>query len=167
MDLYIIRHAEALPIGAGIETDEDRPLTEHGQAQAQRLGEVLSARGVFVELLLTSPLLRARQTAEGILSSWQGEAPALRECPQLAPDSKKRALAMTINEMRPHSVALVGHQPDLARYAAWFIGSAKALVDFDKAGAAYIHSGAEIRKGCGTLIWLITSDWLLPPGSQM
>ena len=93
MRLYVIRHAEAVPLGQdGIERDEDRPLTTAGQEQSKRLAQALLGRGVKLDKLLSSPLLRAKQTAESILTSLGDGAPALEECEYLAPGSKKKKL---------------------------------------------------------------------------
>lgn len=161
MDLYVIRHADALALGErNITQDADRPLSGKGEKQATALARGLQGHGVKLDLVLTSPLLRARQTAEGMLRHWSSPAPELKTCAELAPGVKPRALARVLNNLREESVALVGHQPDLSAWTAWLIGSKKAQVDFAKAGTAHIACGGEVRKGAGMLVWLITPAWL-------
>jgi phosphohistidine phosphatase len=161
MDLYLIRHADALPLGeGGITDDAERPLSPDGRSQAQKLGSGLQRRHVRLELVLTSPLLRARQTAEGMLTSWAEPKPELRLCDELGPGGSPKKLARFLRELGDDAVALVGHQPDLGSHAAWLIGSKKAQVDFGKGGAAYITCAKQPRKGEGTLIWLVTAEWL-------
>jgi phosphohistidine phosphatase len=161
MDVYLIRHAEAKPLGEdGILNDEDRPLTEAGEAQARDLAAGLQRHGVHLNALLTSPLVRARQTAEGMLRQWSLPAPPLQECEYLLPGFKPKKLTRFLRDLSVDAVGLVGHMPDLAEYAAWLIGSRKARLDLAKAGVAYIAFADKPRKGEGTLAWLVTPEWV-------
>jgi phosphohistidine phosphatase len=161
VDIYLIRHADALQLGErGITQDSDRPLSERGLAQAASLAAGLQKRQVTLDLLLTSPLVRARQTAEEMLRHWSGQAPALQACDELGPDVKPRKLAKFLRGVNGSAVGLVGHQPDLGRHAGWLIGSKKAQVDLAKGGVACITFDGEPRKGSGTLVWLVTPLWL-------
>jgi phosphohistidine phosphatase len=161
MDLYIIRHAEAQPLGERtISADADRPLTEAGKAQARLLAQTLQRLGVKLDVLLTSPLLRARQTAEEMLSSWKAPVPELQVTDELAPGGKRKGLSRFLRELEKEAVGLVGHQPDLGLYAAWLIGSKKIGIDLDKTGTACIQCPKGPRKRRGTLIWLVTPAWL-------
>jgi phosphohistidine phosphatase len=160
MDLYLIRHAEAQPLGeGGIEEDEARPLTDAGLAQCKVLAAALQRCGVRPGRMLTSPLLRAKQTAEGVLHHWAAPVPHLEECQLLAPGFKRRKLTRFLGGLNEDAVALVGHMPDLAEYAAWLIGSRKAQLDLDKAGVACIRCNEGLGKGDGELTWLITPAW--------
>jgi phosphohistidine phosphatase len=160
MDLYLIRHADALPVGqAGITADEDRPLSEEGKAQAKALAAALRRQGVQLDKVVTSPLLRARQTAEGMLLAWGKSTADLHPCNELAPGGKRGKLARFLRELGGKAIALVGHQPDLGECAAWLIGSKKARIEMAKGGVAYIISGEEPAKGSGTLVWLATPAW--------
>jgi phosphohistidine phosphatase len=163
VDLYLIRHADAVPLGeAGISADESRPLTKNGEEQAGRLAPGLRAKGIHLDVVLTSPLLRARQTAERMLQEWPRPVPELRICQELAPGSKRRKLSRFLAELGFDRVALVGHQPDLAEYAAWLIGSKKARLDLAKAGVAHVICEKEPDKGAGRLCLLVTPEWLSP-----
>lgn len=162
MDLYIIRHAEAVPRGtADVNADADRALTEHGHAQTRALSAALRQRGVHLNVLLTSPLLRARQTAQGLLDSWPVPRPELRQCDELAPGGKPGKLARSLRKLRKEAVGLVGHMPDLAAHVAWLIGSKKAQVDLAKAGVARILCAEDPDKGTGTLVWLVSPSWFM------
>ena len=112
MNLYIIRHADAQPLGeGGIEDDADRPLTTTGQAQCERLAAALQRQGVRLDRILTSPLLRARQTAEGLLQHLAGPKPELHICDHLAPGGKRRKLTRFLCGLGAPSVALIGTCP--------------------------------------------------------
>lgn len=161
MDIYLIRHAEAKPLGEdGIISDADRPLTETGEAQARELGADLQRHGVRLTMLLTSPLVRAQQTAEGILRQWSLPAPELQVCDELAPGGKLKKLAKLLRGLKTEAVGLVGHMPDLGVCAAWLIGGRKAQLDFAKAGTAYLTCSGGPRKGKCTLVWLATPELL-------
>ena len=160
MDLYLIRHADALAIGErGITADSDRPLSEQGENQAQEVGKVLRRRGVTLDKIVTSPLLRARQTTEFLLKSWDGPAPEVHVCEELAPDAKPRKTAKYLRKLGGERIALVGHLPHIALCAAWLLGRKKSHIDIAKAGIAHIVCGAGPRKGAGALQWLVTPDW--------
>src|SRR5262245_42487168 len=161
MDVYLIRHAEAKPLGEdGITEDENRPLTEAGEGQARKLAASLQRQGVHLGALLTSPLVRARQTAEAMLRQWSLPAPELQLCDFLAPGFKPKKLSRFLRDLSADTVGLVGHMPDLGEYAGWLIGSRKAAIDLAKAGTACITCSDGPRKGKGTLIWLVTPEWM-------
>ena len=167
MDLYLIRHADAQPLGeGGIRDDAARPLTPVGHAQCGPLAAALQRCGVRLGVVVSSPLLRARQTAEGLLRHWSEPAPALELCDALAPGGKRRKLTRFVQELGHESVALVGHMPDLAEYAAWLVGSKKARLNLAKAGAARVEFDGTPEKGAGVLTWLITPDWCVPVSGE-
>jgi phosphohistidine phosphatase len=160
MHLYVIRHAEAVPQGQdGIECDEDRPLTAAGQEQARRLAKALRDQGVKLEKLLTSPLLRAKQTAEGMLAAWGDGAPELEESEALTPGTKKKKLIRELLASGGEAVGVVGHNPDLSELIAWLIGEKNTNVALAKAGVACIEFDGSPCKECGTLSWLVSPEW--------
>lgn len=161
MDVYLIRHAEAKPLDeTNAAADADRPLTREGQAQAKALAEGLQKQKVVFGLVLTSPLVRTVETAQGMLRHWSPPPPEVRMCDLLAPGLKPRKLSRFVRDLEVESVGLVGHMPDLAEYAAWLIGSSKTQIDLDKAGVASIRCEDGPRKGGGVLVWLVTPAWL-------
>src|SRR5262245_11280290 len=123
MDVYLIRHADAVqPEDVGPIDDFDRPLTELGRSQAQRLATALPARGARIERLFVSPLVRAVQSAEPLIAAWGLQRHAVVTCDELAPEGRCRKLARRINKSPANAVGLVGHRPDLNLFAAWLIG---------------------------------------------
>src|SRR5262249_47316385 len=154
--------AEAVPRGQGdVNADADRALTEQGHTQAHALVPALRGRVARLDVVLTSPLLRARQTAEDLLENWPDPKPELRQCEELAPDAKASKLARVLRKLRKDWVALVGHQPDLSAHITWLIGSKKAQLDMAKAGIARITCAEPPDKGTGTLLWLISPEWFM------
>ena len=114
MRLFIVRHAKA----AGGEPDEIRPLTEEGREQARALGKQFAADGIRPGAILTSPLLRARETAEEIGRA-VGIDPEADD--RLAPGADADAVRAAAAE-RGEVVIVVGHQPDCGRIAATLSG---------------------------------------------
>jgi phosphohistidine phosphatase len=162
MDLYVIRHAEAVAQGErGVTKDEERPLTEHGEQQAQALGAGLPALGVQLDLILTSPLVRARQTADNLLKQWRAGHVEVEECNALAPPVRPRKLARTLNGADKQAVAIVGHEPSLSAWLAWLIGSKKAQVQLVKASVALVRVEGGVCKGAGQLAWLVPPAWFM------
>ena len=115
MQLFLVRHAEA----AAGDPDALRPLTATGRAHARALGERLRDEGVALDALVTSPLLRARQTGDAIARATGVSAEVDdRLAPGVTPD-EVRAVAAD----RGERVLVVAHQPDCSRIAAALTGS--------------------------------------------
>jgi phosphohistidine phosphatase len=129
MQLYLVRHAEA----AGGEPDELRPLTPAGREQARSLGERLRNSGVRPDAILTSPLLRARETA-AVLGRELGAEVVPDE--RLAPGATADAVTSALGG-RGETVIVVGHQPDCSRIAATLTGGPEP--DFRPAGSVTIE----------------------------
>jgi phosphohistidine phosphatase len=160
VELYIIRHADAQPRGEeNIQDDAERPLTDEGHRQCAKLAAALQQRGIRLERIVTSSLLRARQTADDLVVKLPSPAPQLHTCDHLAPGGKRRKLTRFLRGLGAQSVAIVGHAPDLDSYVAWLIGSKKAQLELAKAGVACIHFEDEPEGGAGTLLWMVTPQW--------
>ena len=114
VQLVIVRHAEA----ASGEPDELRPLTPAGREAARALGQRLADEGLEPDAVLTSPLLRARETAQE-LARPAGLEPEPDE--RLAPGATAEAVRAAAEE-RGETVIVVGHQPDCSRIAAALAG---------------------------------------------
>jgi phosphohistidine phosphatase len=161
MHIYLIRHAEAVARGEpGIESDEARPLTDMGRSQARSLGLAFQRHRYVIHSLVTSPLLRAVQTAEELANVWGISHDSIRQCDHLAPGGRPRKLAKFIEELGTESVALVGHQPDIDELTGWLIGNRNAQIDMAKSGAALVEVTGQPGKGEGVLQWLVTPEWV-------
>jgi phosphohistidine phosphatase len=160
MEIYLIRHADALELGErGTTEDSQRPLSDKGEKQSVALGRGLQGRGLTFDKIVTSPYLRARQTMELLLQAWPNP-PQQHVCDAFIPDGKPKKGGAFLSELGGQRVAVVGHMPQLGEFTAWLIGSRKAQIDFAKAGVAYVECGDEIDKGAGTLIWLVMPEWV-------
>jgi phosphohistidine phosphatase len=129
MRLYLVRHAQA----AGGEPDDLRPLTAEGRADARALGERLARDGVHAAAVISSPLLRARETAAEI-GRPLGCEPEADE--RLAPGATAEAVRATVAG-RGDEVVVVGHQPDCGLIAAELSGTEPP--PFPPAGLAVIE----------------------------
>jgi phosphohistidine phosphatase len=129
MQLLIVRHAEA----AQGEPDDLRPLTAAGREQASSLGARLQEEGVRPDAILTSPLLRARETGDLLARELGGTVvPDERLAPGATPDAVAEAAAG-----RGNTVVVVGHQPDCGQVAAALSGGSEP--DFPPAGAVAVE----------------------------
>jgi phosphohistidine phosphatase len=130
MRLYLVRHADAEPG----QPDELRPLTAHGRRQARDVGARLAAEGASGAAVVTSPLLRARETAEEIARALgTTAAPDERLAPGATADAVREAAA---DHGSNATVIAVGHQPDCGRIAAELTGGPEP--PFPKAGVVAI-----------------------------
>jgi phosphohistidine phosphatase len=160
MILYLIRHAIAEDRSAE-GSDEDRALTPRGKARMLRASEGLRKLKVQPELILTSPLRRARETAE-ILAKALSDAP-VEPMAELAagidPGQAARALRA---HARAKELALVGHQPGLGLLASLLLtGSATSLeIDLRKGGVVCIEAELSEGEAKSSLLWLATPKLL-------
>lgn len=150
----LVRHGVAEERGARWPDDGLRPLTAKGIQQWQAAAKGLLS--VFEpELILTSPLVRAKQTAD-ILGRAANKTRVV-EAASLASDD----VSEVIEDARRtglRAVAAVGHEPWLSETLAWAVAPGGAVVDFKKGAAALIRFELAVGEGAGTL------EWFLPPG---
>jgi phosphohistidine phosphatase len=152
--LYLVRHAIAEEQGPDYPDDTKRPLTRRGRERMRRGVAGLGALRPGVELILTSPLVRAVHTAE-ILSSGLDDAP-IEALPALAPGHSPRQVAAALAEAsKADVIALVGHEPGLGKLACWLVGCRRPI-PFRKGGIARIDVKSLPPAQNGTLIWHAT-----------
>jgi phosphohistidine phosphatase len=159
ISLYLVRHAIAAERGPKWPDDAKRPLTHKGMAR-MRLGvRGLRALGAEIDLVLSSPLVRAVQTAD-ILVEGLGSAPRLELSSALAPGEPPSAVVAALSRhTTAQRIALVGHEPDLGKLAAWLIG-AREPIGFKKGGMCRIDVPALPPGRSGQLIWLAVPKML-------
>jgi phosphohistidine phosphatase len=117
MELYLMRHAEALLTGGTVRSDDERPLSARGEAQAQHIAEQLLSKGVALGGIIASPLRRTQQTA-AILSEALGIRP-VQSSRFLAPSGGIPRLQAILPKKSPAGgLLLIGHQPDMGMLAA-------------------------------------------------
>jgi len=158
-ELYLIRHGLAEERGDAWPDDTKRPLTEDGMTRLRRASRSLARIGLSFDVVLTSPLVRTRQTAE-IAAAACSPRPAVVSVDALTPEGSAAAV---IAELEKHArrkrIAIVGHEPGLGELAARLVGMRHAM-EFKKGAVCRIDVEALPPKGPGTLRWFLTPKLL-------
>jgi len=155
MILYVVRHAIAEDVPAGGD-DGARRLTAAGRRKMKAAAAGLRALRVAPSVVVTSPLVRALETARIVVAALP-RAPAVRELPALAPDV---APADTLKALRVFArnqhVMIVGHEPNLSRTIALLLTGAVdgAVIELKKGACAAVELTA-FAPGGATLRWLL------------
>ncbi len=159
MNLFLLRHGLAVERGtAGCEKDPDRPLTPKGERRLGRIADAMEAMGLTFDLILSSPYLRARQTAE-IVAETFGLRKKLMFSEDLTPTGDAKALIATLNkpDPRPDNVLLVGHEPYLSGLISTLAtGDGHSAIDLKKGGLCKLEVESLRYGRCATLAWLLT-----------
>jgi phosphohistidine phosphatase len=156
MELLIVRHGEALPIDKQkIRKDTDRTLTSKGRKNTAQTAKVLNKMACKPQLILTSPLVRARQTAE-ILSKHLQTKAKTKETDSLKPGAPPDQILKELNDVREPSIIITGHSPDLDHLASLLVsGDKSAKIQLKKSSLCVISFENKIIPGQGTLEWLL------------
>jgi phosphohistidine phosphatase len=165
IELYLIRHGIAA-LGEAYANDEERPLTDKGRQKTGKVAKHLLERGLRFDLILTSPLVRARETA-AILQD-VGLGSQVEAFTSLAPDGDINAWVSWLekwwqNATGDRCLALVGHQPDLGNWVETLVwGDVQEKLVLKKAGVI----GLNIPKtktpiGQSELFLLVSPKWLI------
>lgn len=152
MHLFLLRHADADTEAAH---DDDRRLSEKGIAQAERVARFCEAHGFAPEIILTSPVRRAHETAKIVAGHLRAE---LIVVPWLSCGMRaERALDELEGCKRFASVMLVGHEPDFSMLAAHLLGiPAEHAITIKKASLSQFELGI-VRAGFARLEFLVPS----------
>lgn len=157
LQLHLLRHADAGDPEAYRGPDAERPLSTKGKAQAKRLGTFLTEVGFAPDAVISSPKVRARQTAELAADRWET---GVRFDDRLAAGfSLGDVDAILADAGSPTKPVLVGHDPDFSELLSTLVG---ADVTMKKGAFARIDVRGSIADGRGTLRWLISPDLLDP-----
>jgi phosphohistidine phosphatase len=159
VSIYLVRHAIAEEQGTAWPDDTKRPLTPRGMARMREAVRGLDALGVEINLVLTSPLVRARQTAE-ILARGLTSVPAVDVSNALLPGQPPARVIEALSGLgRLRAIALVGHEPGLGELAAWLLGAREAL-PFKKGGVCRIDFPSLPPVPPGQLHWFVQPKML-------
>ncbi len=159
MNLYLIRHAIAVEDSERCEDDSQRPLTDKGRKKMRSIAKGLRALGVEFDVILSSPYVRAADTAE-ILSDILKVKQEVQFSENLIPAGSPEALIAELNEKyTADSIALVGHEPFLSALIGLLVANTTNVDIALKKGGVCSLSADDLhhtRKA--------TMDWLLTPG---
>ncbi len=156
MHLFLIRHAIAQDRSDFSGQDDAlRPLTAEGRAKMERVARGLRALVPDLEVLATSPLVRAVETAEIVAGAYEGME--YEVIPALTPDATPEAALVWLRSRRGRdTVAAVGHEPSLSRLASWLLtGEARSLLALKKGGACALEFEGAPAAAAATLRWLL------------
>jgi phosphohistidine phosphatase len=160
MLLYLLRHGIAAPRGAKPYPNDDRPLTEEGIEKMSK-----SADGIIhvvddVDIILTSPLVRAAETARIVAKALHGES-KLQVCNELAPGNSLHHLLIYMAKFKKlKSVMMIGHDPDLSYFASALLGKKTLIIEFKKGSLCCIEVTTIPSRRDGTLLWHLTPKQL-------
>jgi len=154
--LYLLRHAHAGNPAEWTGDDAQRPLSNKGRRQADRLGQFLAERGFAPDAIVSSPKLRARQTAERIADAI-GIGISLDE--RLAQPLDLDVVGSIIDGMGGTSAVLVGHDPDFSELAASLCGA--AYLPLRKGALARIDLSLPLQPAAGIMRWLLPPELVL------
>ncbi len=155
MKLFLVRHGIAVDgLGGEIKTDAQRPLTAEGQEELEIITRGLKRAGIKIDLLVSSPLIRARQTATVYAETFKLDQPLI--CGALAPGGDPHEVFHFLKGHNEESIALFGHEPDMGEIAQALLGSEFAI-PFKKAGVCRIDVWSMPPTQPGVL------KWFMPP----
>jgi phosphohistidine phosphatase len=155
IDLFVLRHGEAGNRMTVVENDYERPLTPEGRAEVQKIVKSLKAAGLQTDRICTSPLRRARETAE--IAAKVLKIPRLEEWDELKPDGSKTGLYRKLARLEQNSRSiLVGHEPYLTSMIGEIIGTTSAKIVLKKGGVAKVRITSFTPRISGELRWLLT-----------
>jgi phosphohistidine phosphatase len=156
-ELYVLRHGIALPHGTLGMTDDERPLTPKGEDRMRQIGQGLAALGLKLDRIITSPLVRARRTAQ-IVAQELGLVDQLEVCSALSADSNAESIRDWLRERSEARIMIVGHNPSLSDLVGLLtVGEiGKLPLELKKGGIAALSSSAVLNSRYHL-------DWIAPP----
>lgn len=162
-EIYLIRHGIAAD-GSEYATDEERPLTEEGDRKTRQIAKQLNKLGLQFDIIFTSPLVRARQTAKILQAA--NLSKKIEEFSALAPNGDINTWLNWLEtwpQTEPNKIALVGHQPDLGNWAEILVwAEAREVLVLKKAGIIGITLPQQGRPvGNSEMFWLTPPRFLL------
>ena len=169
MILYIIRHAIANQLDSNSQEQEDsqRQLTDGGRRKMRRIARGLKAQGTQIDLILTSPYLRAAETARILQKELDLEPDKIITVESLSPVGDAGQLVSDIQRdyASVENIALVGHEPSLSRLISIFLSVDPTLPISLKKGGVCRLSVEKLEYGrCASLEWLLAPAQLVEIG---
>jgi phosphohistidine phosphatase len=167
-ELFLMRHAIAVPRGEeGYAEDADRPLTEEGRKKLSAVCRGLSHLVSGWDVILTSPLVRAQQTASAVAAHFD-LSHLVQEVPVLSPGHTTKQLADFLKTLASAKTILaVGHEPSLSQHLSCFLfGTPRGKFEFKKSGIACLEFLSRPEEGEGILSWFMVPAQLSRLGKK-
>lgn len=162
MTLYLLRHAIAVDEEDFAGEDRERPLTGEGRRKMEKIARGMVSLGVHFDALISSPYVRARETAEIVAAVFQCEDHP-EWCDALKSGGSAASVVGYLNKTHPaaRSVLLVGHEPDLSQLASLMLtGTPSNALILKKGGLIRLALERPRAGRCATLEWLLTPKHL-------
>jgi phosphohistidine phosphatase len=165
IELYLIRHGVAEERGEQWPDDAKRPLTQDGISRLRRAARALSRLDIALDVVLTSPLVRTRQTAEVIAAGLEPH-PHIVVVESLAPGGTPAAMLADLEKQAKRSrVGIVGHEPGIGELAARLVGTRHPIA-FKKGAVCRIDVESLPPTASGDLRWFLTPKIMKSVGKR-
>ncbi len=156
LELYIIRHGFA---GTSLEDeamDDDRPLKKKGKEKMKSLAKGLKGMNICFDVVMTSPLLRAKESAE-ILNAYCSINNEVTVTDLLKPDASYQKLIKFLNQQKEfEKIAIVGHEPFLSGFASFCLSNSQTpFINLKKSGVLMLEIDKIIKPERCKLAWLM------------
>jgi phosphohistidine phosphatase len=157
MLLCLMRHGIAIDhADPACPPDPERPLTQKGMERTRAAARGLRTLGIQPNLVLSSPYLRAMQTAEIACIVLEISVNNIRQTEALLPGASPRMLFEELSKSKADEAICFGHAPNLDEVIASAVHASKGFTELRKAGAAYLEMDP-LQPVDGRMIWLMTS----------
>ncbi|WP_048194311.1 phosphohistidine phosphatase SixA [Candidatus Nitrosotenuis uzonensis] len=153
MNIFILRHGDA-NTSTKVMDDFKRPISDVGVKESEYIAKMLSVFGIMFDRVFSSPLTRAKQTAEIAIKS---QKVRIVEVNELKPEGNVEQIAKILSEQKENStILLVGHSPLLVDLICYITGSVHGSVSLKTGGIAKIKTSSLRPRLSGNLEWLLT-----------
>ena len=164
MNLFVMRHGIAVDLGApGIAHDADRTLTPEGRSKLGQIVKAMHGMELAFDAILSSPYVRARQTAELVACSFKKTA-KVELCEALVPDGTSVQMVEVLRRLKPipGNLLLVGHEPNLSSVVSLLVGSkGGSCVVFKKGGLCKLCVHSLRPQPEASIEWLLTPKQMI------
>jgi phosphohistidine phosphatase len=156
MNIYLIRHSDSEGLSKGLK-DSERKLTHDGELKIRNASLFWKNIVPEFDCIISSPYLRALQTAKIIASVYNHKKEILVD-KRIGCGSETDRLIEIVNSLQGVEIAIIGHQPDLSYHLSRLISGSGTSVEFKKGSIAKVSFSNKVKEGKGTL------EFLVPPG---
>jgi len=161
VNIFVLRHGEAGSHATMPSKDLERPLTESGREDIELVAVSLHKLRVGFDKIATSPLKRAKETAEIVAKVYEESSPKLEIWEELRPEGNKQETLQRLSRLKQDSdILLVGHEPYLSSMIGEIISGSSSRILLKKGGIAKVQILSFAPKASGELRWLLTPKHL-------
>lgn len=161
MELYIIRHGKAEEFSKNISNDAKRRLTEVGILEIEYISKALKNFNIQIDYLVSSPLVRAKETAEIIAKQLLVKKNKIIIWDELKPESNVLDIHKKLLTLNPDAkILLVGHEPHLTNLISSIISKCNVAINLKKGGFVYLNATSSKSRIVGTLRSILTPKQL-------